>query len=425
MHVSKPGVGYPVFPFIFAMDQHPLFMVKSLIRYTTHLVQIAVRGNLRYVTWDLMKYFHGGGVFRHIPKTDATSREKALEIVMDWLLAAQKASPDNGFSSFHLATGWGSSYPETTGYIIPTLINYSRITNDDRYLSAALSAADFLLTIQKPSGGWQGGRVNDNKPEIVFNSGQVMRGLTAVYLHSGNGKYLDAVIKAADWLCEIQHLEGFWKDYALMNQARVYDAYVDAPLLTVYNITGVEKYRETALKNLLWITENKVRENGWFEDCDNTVKHNHRPILHTIAYTLDGLMESDELIRDGRFLETARTGANELKRQMLENDRLFGRYDQDWKGSEYFLCTGAAQMAIVWLRLYGYTGERSYLQAADQALDTLIHIQRRNFRENSDSLGAMQGSFPVWGRYEPFAFPNWASKFFADAMMMRLQIKDE
>ena len=28
------------------------------------------------------------------------------------------------------------------------------------------------------------------------------------------------------------------------------------------------------------------------------------------------------------------------------------------------------------------------------------------------------GSLPIWGGYSRFEFPNWAAKFFADALMM-------
>ena len=32
----------------------------------------------------------------------------------------------------------------------------------------------------------------------------------------------------------------------------------------------------------------------------------------------------------------------------------------------------------------------------------------------------MAGSAPIWGRYSMFEYPNWAAKFFADALMIRL-----
>jgi hypothetical protein len=34
--------------------------------------------------------------------------------------------------------------------------------------------------------------------------------------------------------------------------------------------------------------------------------------------------------------------------------------------------------------------------------------------------GAIAGSAPIWGRYSMFEYPNWAAKFFADALMLKL-----
>ena len=32
--------------------------------------------------------------------------------------------------------------------------------------------------------------------------------------------------------------------------------------------------------------------------------------------------------------------------------------------------------------------------------------------------GAIKGSQPIWGGYAPFTYPNWATKFFVDAMLL-------
>jgi len=34
-----------------------------------------------------------------------------------------------------------------------------------------------------------------------------------------------------------------------------------------------------------------------------------------------------------------------------------------------------------------------------------------------EAVGALPGSFPLWGRYEKFAFPNWGTKYFVDALL--------
>ena len=41
---------------------------------------------------------------------------------------------------------------------------------------------------------------------------------------------------------------------------------------------------------------------------------------------------------------------------------------------------------------------------------------RRGHRDGPAVRAA--GSFPVWGRYAPLQYPNWATKFLADALML-------
>jgi hypothetical protein len=37
---------------------------------------------------------------------------------------------------------------------------------------------------------------------------------------------------------------------------------------------------------------------------------------------------------------------------------------------------------------------------------------------NLDLRGAIKGSQPVWGAYSRLTFPNWATKFFIEAMLL-------
>ena len=261
--------------------------------------------------------------------------------------------------------------------------------------------------------------MNENKPPIVFNTAQIIRGLLPVYALTKNTKYLDSAIKAGDWLCSIQEKEGPWARHALMNRARVYDTYVDVPLLLLHKETRVEKYKNHAIRNLDWVVDQKQHENGWFEDCDNTIKRNHKPILHTIAYTIDGLLDAGIYLDNRKYTEAARKAADVLKEKFDRDGFLHGRYDKDWIGSEHMILTGCAQVSIIWQKIAHFSGNSTYAESAHQMNSLLVNIQMRNIRrESKNTLGAMNGSYPLWGRYEPFAYPNWATKYFADAMML-------
>ena len=393
-------------------------MFRSLYLYTRNISSLLLKKELGIVLHDLGRYnraFFSG-------QTTGVDREQALEQAMEWLLLAGEHMPDQGIGSFHLVDGWSSSYPETSGYIIPTLIVYGGLTGKDKFIDQAMATADWLLSIQKESGGWQGGRINENKPEIVFNTGQIIRGMLASYANDNNEKYLNAAIKAGDWLQSVQHEGGYWKKNALMEAERVYDSYVDVPLLMLTEATGERRYAETAKRNLDWIVDKKQHDNGWFEDCDNTLKHNDRPILHTIAYTIDGLLDAGIKLNSEKYKAAAIKPAAKLKDLFLTNGYLNGRYDSGWNGSEYMIVTGCAQISIAWMKISIISKDPSYLEAAQKMNGLLVRIQNRQEKYSSNTIGALQGSFPIWGKYEPFAYPNWATKYFADALMLEQNI---
>lgn len=168
--------------------------------------------------------------------------------------------------------------------------------------------------------------------------------------------------------------------------------------------------------NLEWVLAQQWA-NGWFNNCDNTRKHNDRPITHTIGYTIDGLIECSAHVRHDVLIGRAARAADALLERFLADGWLHGRYEERWNGSEHLITTGCAQLAITWGWLHRILGEERYRQGMDRMLDLLIAIQQRGLAGPADTHGALPGSYPIWGRYEKFAFPNWGVKFFVDALL--------
>jgi len=398
-------------------------MINSLLLYSKFILKSVLSNEERsLLRREWQRAYHESVNFRDARehKVDALQIRKSLYMSVEWLLRAQFNMPDYGFGSYRIGRGWTTSYPETTGYIIPTLMNYAKRKNEKEIFNCCIRAANWLVSIQRPSGGWQGQTLEDNRPEVVFNTGQIIRGLISVYEHNNDKTLLNAAIKAADWLCEIQEENGSWVKNAFMGVARVYDSYVDVPLLQLYKITGNERYKEKAVANLNWIVDQKQSNNGWFNDCDNTIKHNNRPILHTIAYTIDGLVTSGTLLNDDKYIKAGQKAANKLL-DCYNNDRIFyGRYDKNWKGSQMPILTGYAQMAIVYTNLYHITDNKAYLNGALEINRQLVWLQRADDCSLEAVRGAISGSFPIWGKYEPFSYPNWATKYFVDALLLEV-----
>ncbi len=383
-------------------------MIRSLLQYSRYFALGLVDRNVRELILAHRRTAR--------PEGKILDRSAALHAIADHFCRAQDHGSDDGLGSFHLIDGWSASYPETTGYIVPTLIAMADHLNRPELVDRAVRAADWLLSIQMKEGGWQGGRVDEQRPPIVFNTAQVVRGMMAAHDRTHDIEFLNAAIRACDWIVSVQEKDGSWARRNFLGASRVYDSYVSAPLLHMHSRTGDPKYREAAKRNLDLIVS-KQYTNGWFPDADNTIKHNDRPITHTIAYTIDGLLESHTFLQDERYLKAARSAAGRLQRTFLKEGTLHGRYDQRWKGSEFPITTGNAQLAIVWARLFAITGQPQWKEGVDRMTAWLMAVQQLSIAGPPDAHGAISGSFPLWGRYEKFAFPNWAQKYFADALL--------
>ncbi|MDZ7691015.1 MAG: hypothetical protein U5K69_07735 [Balneolaceae bacterium] len=114
-----------------------------------------------------------------------------LDKTIQWLL---KSNHKKGGSRAHFnpVTGWGNPYPETTGYIIPTLIDYAREYDDQKARKVALNFGEWLLAIQNEKGYWNGGLYPAKKDNpSVFNTGQILFGMIRLYQETGeeNGPY--------------------------------------------------------------------------------------------------------------------------------------------------------------------------------------------------------------------------------------------
>jgi hypothetical protein len=107
--------------------------------------------------------------------------DAAVDAGVEWLGRAQDMSTtrDGGVAkNFSLITGWSSSYPETTGYIVPTLAAYAKISGDASYLDRARRMLDWLVSIQFENGAFQAGSVGaKNLVPVTFNTGQILIGL--------------------------------------------------------------------------------------------------------------------------------------------------------------------------------------------------------------------------------------------------------
>ena len=108
----------------------------------------------------------------------------------DWLRRAQDATGDGGVAwAYGLHRGWGPSYPETTGYIIPTFLDLAAVTGDEDFADRARRCLDFLLPLQLPGGAFPAGTLEEpERRPSIFNTGQIICGLNAWYRRTGDAE---------------------------------------------------------------------------------------------------------------------------------------------------------------------------------------------------------------------------------------------
>ncbi len=346
----------------------------------------------------------------------------ALRSVMGWIFDAQR--PDGGIAAYYsLLTGYSESYPEVTGYIIPTWYDFGRGTNETAARPAAENATQWLLALQMPTGAFPGGlAVRDDDPQpSVFNSGQILQGLVRAYTESKQAEILERAVAVGDWLAAIQQADGSWTGpAAYQGNAHTYYSMVSWALAQLAEESKDARHAGAADRNIDWVLTH-VQPSGWIEGIN---LRGHPTYLHFIAYVIQGMLECGILRRREDAIQSAAKSAWVLLRKFETHKRLLGTYEAGFKGGEHFAClTGNAQMSCVWLRLFEVTGDPRYLNAAmkmNELLKQALPVKgRRGVR------GGVAGSYPIWGAYQPMRFISWGCKFMADALMLEQRLARE
>lgn len=354
--------------------------------------------------------------------------EVHLAAAMKWLCRAQDAVKkgsvrDDGVSqTFHVKIGfWAPSYPETTGYIIPTFYRYWRFSGDESYRHRAARMADWECEIQHPSGGVLAGALGDSDAPTIFNTGQVLFGWVGAFEVEGKERYREAAVRAAHWLCANQDEDGCWRKFGsplTSGRINLYNTRTAWGLSRVYEITGEKTFLSAAQRNIEWAADQQ-QANGWFPY--NCLSDNSQPYVHTIAYAMRGVLELGDLLKNERYIWSAVKVGDAMVQSMPDDGALPGRFDADWRPTVKWSClTGVAQIAINLGRLYQVTDEKVYLNAMQRATHFLRTTQK--LTGNLDERGGIKGSHPIDGGYHPWQYPNWAAKFFADALMFEDQL---
>ena len=314
-----------------------------------------------------------------------------------WLEACAKAAgwieknsvPGGGIiNNSHLK----ESYPEVTGYYIPTLMKWG-------FSALTVSYAKWLCSIQHMDGAWYD---TAGKAPYVFDTAQILKGLLAVRDRVDGED--EAIRKGCDWI--FSNIEengrlttpstGEWGEAGICSE--LIHLYCLSPLYEAADVFGEPKYRKAAEKVAdYYVTEHAegIRTFGF--------------LSHFYAYVMEALCDI------GRE-ELARESMKQMERLLDEKGYIPAYRDVDW------LCsTGMFQLAIVWFKL----GD---LEHGNTALAYAAKLQNES--------GGWYGSYPVsdapkatdrraYPDYFADAEISWAVKYFLDAVYFKNKLEFE
>ena len=262
---------------------------------------------------------------------------------------------------------------------------------------------------------------------VIFNTGQNIFGFLRAYKETGKQKYLDNAVRAGDFLVNSTDEKGIW-DKNLLRWLRAYHQFPGflgaagiAPGSAETRIFACS-HRQPGLDNCP-ANRKRLVPHG-------TSQPGGLPNTHFLSYTCEGLLQSYRILKNEAYLKAAEKTARRLLEIFKSKGMLFAFWDENWRNhGKYlrwtpgrFVClTGNAQIATVWMWLFEETGDQVWLDAAFKMLDHLKALQ--NIRSTNEGIrGGIKGSFPIYGSYSAFKYPNWAAKFFADALLLKIKL---
>ena len=278
-----------------------------------------------------------------------------------------------------VATSNQRSYPEVTGYYIPTLLRWG-------YRDLAVKYAKWLIQIQKADGSWLDA---EGRSSYIFDSAQILKGLLAI--RRILPEVDEAIVNGCDWIFSRMNDEGrlitpsknAWGNNTDMCD-EVIHLYCISPLFEAGRIFGKEEYIKKA----------EIIKNYYLSTYSDKIM-NFSLLSHFYAYLMEALIDIDEV-------DMAKKAMNNIAVYQDESGAVPAYNNVHWVCS-----TGLFQLALVWFRL----GE---IDRGKRAFEFASKLQN--------------GSGGWFGSYQIGDYPNenndyfaeaeisWANKYFLDAL---------
>jgi hypothetical protein len=340
-------------------------------------------------------------------------------------MRAQDATDDDGVAyGYSLYEGWVVSYPETTGYILQSFLQYHDVFGDPMVLDRARRMARWEVAIQMADGATPGRYGTPTPVPVAFNTGQVLLGWAEYLRRDDDPRVRAAALKAGRWLVDCMRGRPYFVDGVSPDAEHgdlSYNSMVSWGLAELADVLNDAHLANAALRSAHHYAE-LVDGNGWpfrsgFSDRDSVF-----PLTHTLGYTVQGLLETGRVLHDKHLVEVAKRVVAAAARAIdPASGFLPGRVRHGWSGGTRWAClTGSAQFACSYLRLVTMgEGEASYVSLASGLVDSVVKTQVGARSPRSEIAYGVRGSHPFdFHGYQSATLPNWAAKFLVDALLL-------
>ncbi|GAA2905223.1 hypothetical protein Acy02nite_86140 [Actinoplanes cyaneus] len=341
--------------------------------------------------------------------------QKIVAAGMTWIERAHDVTGRRGISAgYDLATGWQPAYPETSGYLLPTMLRAARVLDRAPLADRAVEVGRWLREIQLPDGAFP--NLGLEGQPAVFDAGQIVLGLVALWRRTEDPALLESAARAGRWVGDMQRADGSWLSH--LGFPNTYSSRVAWALAELSRATGDPAYARHAERSLDWILT-RVRPDGWIDAM--AFEENRAPWTHTIGYALRGLLRGGDLV-GGDLGARCVAAASDCALRLADlrsplHPLLPGEIGPGFEPyADYACLTGDAQMVVVWWDVAARRGDRALAQRCLEVMDRLAALQVWQPLEPA-AVGALPGSWPQSGAFEPNAFPIWATKFLVDAAL--------
>ncbi|MCL4703667.1 glycoside hydrolase family 127 protein [bacterium] len=363
--------------------------------------------------------------WQHTP----ASNRKHLRECGNWLIRAHQHAPDNGLArGYYFSRGWDYSHVGCAGDAAETLFRLADYFNDRTLNKTAQVICEWLLENQLTCGAFHRSYVYQKEPRVL-NTALAMFGLIEAYHQTSDARFLESAQRGGDWLVSAQEPDGTWRkhNYTFKSNIFTYHTKTAYALTRLYEVTKQVHYLECALRNLDWALTQR-HPNGFILNA--SMNGDRDPQTHLIAYVLRGFAEVGTALGRDDYVNAAAHALRAIAACYFKLGYVPATLNENWGNYNSFyhkhvtvpcLC-GDAEFSLVALRLFQYTGDRQYFKFA-QMLNS--DLKRQHDLSNSDKnlRGGLKGCSKIYSLYyEPFAYTNWAVKFFADALLLEEMI---